>query len=60
MLDIIITIVSIVGAILGIGVAIWSFFDTKRKYSYEQFAEERKKKREDADKRFKERSRVGK
>ncbi|EPW7001992.1 hypothetical protein ACWO06_001020 [Vibrio parahaemolyticus] len=60
MLDIIVSSLTIIAAVTGIGIAIWSYLDTKRRYSHQEFLKEIEQNNKDADKRFKERTRLGK
>jgi len=39
--------------------SVWTYIDTKRKYSHDQFIQEREQKRKEADERFKKRTRLG-
>lgn len=56
--NLLIIILSIVIGIAGLAVTIWSFIDTKRLRSHQQFLEERKQKRKEAEERFKSRTRI--
>ncbi|MEZ8657723.1 hypothetical protein AB6D68_01275 [Vibrio cyclitrophicus] len=40
--------------------AAWTYIDTKRKYSHQEFIADTKQKKQEAHKRFKERTRLGK
>lgn len=60
MLDTIIIALSIIFALAGFVVATWSYIDTKRKFSHQQFLIEREIKIKEAVERFKERTRLGK
>lgn len=60
MLDIIVSSLTIIAAITGIVIGAWSYSDTKSKYSHQEFIKESEQDNEEADKRFKERTRLGK
>ncbi|MFA0053890.1 hypothetical protein [Vibrio echinoideorum] len=60
MLNIIITALTLIFSIAGLVVAAWSYSDTKRKYSHQEYLNEIEQDNKEADKRFKERTRLGK
>ncbi|HHX8572455.1 TPA: hypothetical protein ACVO35_001385 [Vibrio alginolyticus] len=60
MLNIIVVALTIISAIAGLIVAAWSYIDTQRVRSHQEFISERKEKRQEARERFKERTRLGK
>lgn len=60
MLNTIIVVLTLIFSIAGLIVAAWSYSDTKRKYSHQKFLIEIKQDRKEANKHFKERTRLGK
>ncbi|MEZ9362772.1 hypothetical protein AB4175_23220 [Vibrio cyclitrophicus] len=60
MLDTLIIIISTITTILGLGVAIWSYMDTHKKYSHKEHLNDIEKKRKEAEERFKEKTRLDK
>lgn len=60
MLNIIIVSLTIISTVLGLIVAAWSYIDTQRVRSQQEFISKRKEKRQEAKVRFKERTRLGK
>jgi FtsZ-interacting cell division protein ZipA len=57
MLDTVLVVVSIIASVLGLIVAVWSYIDTRRRYSRDEHIEQIQKRLEDAEKRFKKKSR---
>lgn len=60
MLNIIVIILTFIFTVLGLVVATWSYIDTKRILSQQEFISDREKKRQEAKERFKSRTRLGK
>lgn len=60
MLNIIVVALTIISAIAGLIVAAWSYIDTQRVRSRQEFISERAEKHKEARERFKERSRLTK
>jgi hypothetical protein len=60
MLETIAVALTIIFSLAGFAVAAWSYTDTKRKFSHQQFLSDREIKRKEADERFNERTRLGK
>ncbi|OCH05912.1 hypothetical protein A6D98_05970 [Aliivibrio fischeri] len=58
--DIIISGITFIATLTGLGIAVWSYLDTRRKFSHKEFIEDREQQRKKAEKRFKERTRLGK
>ncbi|MDD9154578.1 hypothetical protein PVK64_00050 [Aliivibrio sp. S4TY2] len=52
-----ITFIAIIAVII---FSVWSIIDTRRKYSYQTFIQERQQEHNDAKERFKKRTRLGK
>lgn len=60
MLDTIIIALTIISSIAGLIFAAWSYIDTNRMRSHQEFLVETKQKSKEARERFKERTRLGK
>lgn len=58
--DILISVITFIAVIATIIFSAWTYIDTKRKYSHQQFLEERKKDHKEARERFKKRTMLGK
>ncbi|NRF60932.1 hypothetical protein [Vibrio coralliilyticus] len=60
MLDIIVSSLTIIASIIGVGIAIWSYVDTKRRYTHQEFLKQIDQDNKEADIRFQKRTRLGK
>ncbi|OCH13783.1 hypothetical protein A6E05_05610 [Aliivibrio sp. 1S165] len=58
--NIIISGITLFAVLAGLGIAIWSYLDTRRKFSHNEFIEDRKQQRKEAQERFKDKTRLGK
>lgn len=59
-IDTVISTLTIVAVLSTVIFFVWTYIDTKRKYSHEKFIEERKQDHKDARNRFNRRSSLGK
>ncbi len=60
MLSILVNAIAVIAVVLTAAFSLWTFIDTKRKYSMSAFNESKKNRLDEARKRYKEKTRLGK
>ncbi len=60
MLNLLVSTITILSVCATVVFSVWTIVDTRRKYSHQDFVERRTTKKEEAEKRFKNKTRLGK
>lgn len=60
LVDFLIGVLSFIAIAATLAFSVWTYIDTKRKYSHEKFSERRKQEHKEARERFKKRTKLGK